>query len=159
MFETPAWGPAVSSISMSGTVTRTWALGDRTVRHGYVAILCFDVYFPSRRRVLPKCLESFSCLPSASISCKSWNNDRGEVKEKIKEGKKVPRLDSPFHLSGDRPRLALRRLEVHPQAHLFAKLMNFSVLHFLCQPSVFLIEIWTVGRTLGATCGFLKSLL
>lgn len=81
-FETTAWGPAAYSIRMSGTVTRTWALGDRAVCHGYLAILGFDVYFPSRRRVLSKCLKSFSFLPPASIGYKSWKDDRGEVRKR-----------------------------------------------------------------------------
>ena len=67
---------------------------------------------------------------------------QGRSNEKITEGNKVAFLDSSFHLSDNRPRLGLRRLEAHPQTHFFAKLMNFSVLHFLCRPSIFLIEIW-----------------
>ena len=47
--------------------------------------------------------------------------------------KKTEFLDfiNPFHLTRNRPRLGLRRLEADPQACLFAKLMNLSVPQFL----------------------------
>ena len=83
MFKTPVWGPAAHSnfISVLGTVTRFWHLGERALSAANVAILCFDVHFPSRRRVLTKCLKILPFLLSASPQ----NYFRGEGRKTLKE--------------------------------------------------------------------------
>ena len=102
------------------------------MNHGYAASLCFDIHF------LPEGAHQPSVCRFSLFFFLSLETEVGELLQQRRMGntegeKKTEFLDfiNPFHLTRNRPRLGLRRLEADPQACLFAKLMNLSVPQFL----------------------------